>query len=143
MPTYEYKCPDCGEAFERFQSIMAAPIKQCPKCGKKHVKRLIGKGAGIIFKGGGFYETDYRSEAYSAAAKADSAKPAETSNASSDSATKTDAKPAADAKPSTEAKPAGDAKPVEKKSAEAPAPPAPPKSQASSSSAKKSSKKRN
>ncbi len=72
MPTYDYKCQSCGHAFEKFHSIMAAPIKKCPVCGKNTVKRLIGTGAGIIFKGGGFYETDYRSEGYKKAEKAES-----------------------------------------------------------------------
>ncbi|MEW6686166.1 MAG: FmdB family zinc ribbon protein [Candidatus Edwardsbacteria bacterium] len=60
MPTYEYECESCGYRFERFQSITAEPIKQCPICGGE-VKRLIGVGSGIIFKGTGFYATDYRS----------------------------------------------------------------------------------
>src|SRR4051812_41660372 len=72
MPTYEYKCAACGHTFERFQSIMANPIKRCPECGKAKVKRLLGTGAGVIFKGSGFYETDYRSEAYKNSAKAES-----------------------------------------------------------------------
>src|SRR3954471_17452501 len=72
MPTYKYKCDACGNQFEKFQSIMAAPIKKCPKCGKSKVRRLIGTGAGVIFKGSGFYQTDYRSEGYKAAAKSDS-----------------------------------------------------------------------
>ena len=78
MPTYDYKCSACGHAFEKFQSISAATLRKCPKCGKNALKRLIGTGAGVIFRGGGFYETDYRSESYKAAAKADSsgAKPA-------------------------------------------------------------------
>jgi len=59
MPTYEYKCNHCGHHFEVFQQISHKPIDKCPKCGKS-VKRLIGKGAGIIFKGPGFYATDYR-----------------------------------------------------------------------------------
>ena len=63
MPTYEYECEACGEKFEIFQSIKAEPIKKCPKCGKK-VRRLIGAGAGVIFKGSGFYATDYRSDSY-------------------------------------------------------------------------------
>ncbi len=59
MPTYDYKCPDCGHTFEAFQSISAKPIKVCPECGKRKVKRLIGAGGGLIFKGSGFYLTDY------------------------------------------------------------------------------------
>lgn len=59
MPTYEYECPHCGHAFELFQNITDQPLKKCPKC-KKGVKRLIGTGSGIIFKGSGFYATDYR-----------------------------------------------------------------------------------
>ncbi len=60
MPTYEYKCNDCGGTFEAFQSMTAAPLKVCRQCGGHQVKRLLGSGAGIIFKGSGFYETDYR-----------------------------------------------------------------------------------
>ena len=60
MPTYEYRCRKCGHEFEEFQSITADPITKCPACGKKAVERLIGTGAGIIFKGSGFYETDYK-----------------------------------------------------------------------------------
>ena len=59
MPTYEYECGNCKERFEVFQSITAEPLKSCPKCSGS-VKRLIGAGAGIIFKGSGFYATDYR-----------------------------------------------------------------------------------
>ena len=59
MPTYEYECQDCGKAFELFQNITASPIRRCPEC-KGKVKRLIGAGSGIIFKGSGFYATDYR-----------------------------------------------------------------------------------
>jgi putative FmdB family regulatory protein len=61
MPTYDYKCPDCGHAFEEFQTMKAAPLKKCPECGGRNVKRLIGAGAGLIFKGSGFYKTDYAS----------------------------------------------------------------------------------
>jgi len=59
MPTYEYECKSCGYAFEVSQSMTAQPLKKCPKCSKP-VKRLIGSGSGIIFKGAGFYATDYR-----------------------------------------------------------------------------------
>jgi putative FmdB family regulatory protein len=64
MPTYEYVCRACGYEFEEFQSIKADPIAVCPKCRKKKVERKIGLGGAVIFKGGGFYETDYRSESY-------------------------------------------------------------------------------
>ncbi len=64
MPTYQYLCKNCGFEFEKFQSISARPLHKCPKCGKARVKRLIGTGAGVIFKGSGFYQTDYRSESY-------------------------------------------------------------------------------
>lgn len=63
MPTYEYECKSCGHVFEEFQSITAPPSEVCPKCGGK-VRRLIGRGSAIIFKGSGFYATDYRSEEY-------------------------------------------------------------------------------
>jgi len=59
MPTYEYLCESCGYKFEKFQNMSAEPLKECPKCGGK-IKRLIGKGIGIIFKGSGFYSTDYK-----------------------------------------------------------------------------------
>lgn len=62
MPTYEYSCPKCGHHFEAFQSMKDAPLKKCPKCGKTGVKRLIGGGAGLIFKGSGFYITDYKNK---------------------------------------------------------------------------------
>ena len=69
MPTYDYLCDNCGHELEIFQSITAAPKKKCPDCGKLTLKRLLGTGAGVIFKGSGFYETDYRSEGYKKAAE--------------------------------------------------------------------------
>ena len=60
MPTYEYLCENCGHEFERFQSITAAVLRKCPRCNKRTLKRLVGSGAGVIFKGSGFYETDYK-----------------------------------------------------------------------------------
>ena len=78
MPTYEYRCEGCGHEFEELQSFKDEPLKKCPACGKNKLRRLFGTGAAILFKGSGFYETDYRSESYKNAAKADqeAAKPA-------------------------------------------------------------------
>jgi putative FmdB family regulatory protein len=71
MPTYEYQCDACDHNFDEFQSFTEKPLKKCPKCGKPKLRRLFGSGAGVIFKGSGFYQTDYRSESYKAAAKAE------------------------------------------------------------------------
>ncbi len=71
MPTYEYNCNNCGHRFEQLQGIKAGALRKCPKCGKSALKRLIGTGSGLIFKGSGFYATDYRSESYKKAAKSE------------------------------------------------------------------------
>lgn len=71
MPTYEYACDNCGHEFEEFQPITAKPLRKCPECKKSALRRLIGTGAGIIFKGSGFYQTDYRSDSYKKAAEKD------------------------------------------------------------------------
>ncbi|MDR3234718.1 MAG: zinc ribbon domain-containing protein [Planctomycetaceae bacterium] len=71
MPTYEYQCGSCGHEFEEFQSIKDAPLKKCPQCSKNKLRRLISGGGGVVFKGSGFYQTDYRSEAYKSAVKAE------------------------------------------------------------------------
>jgi putative FmdB family regulatory protein len=70
VPTYEYECRQCGHRFETFQSMKDEPLKKCPKCGGE-LRRLIGTGAGILFKGSGFYQTDYRSESYRKKAKSE------------------------------------------------------------------------
>ena len=74
MPTYDYKCKDCGHKFELFQSMSEEPIEKCPECSGT-VERLIGTGGGLIFRGSGFYTTDYRSDSYNKGAKADKASP--------------------------------------------------------------------
>jgi putative FmdB family regulatory protein len=74
MPTYDYECDGCKHTFEEFQSMKDEPLTKCPKCKKKKLRRLLGTGAAIIFKGSGFYQTDYRSDSYKSSAKADEAK---------------------------------------------------------------------
>lgn len=64
MPTYDYECNACGHEFELFQSISAPVKRKCPECGKLKLRRLFGTGAAVVFKGSGFYETDYRSDSY-------------------------------------------------------------------------------
>jgi putative FmdB family regulatory protein len=113
MPTYEYACPKCGHQFEQFQSMRDEPLKKCPKCKKAGLKRLVGSGAGLIFKGTGFYITDYKNKSGGKAegggdTKAAESKPAESKPAeskpsdskSSDSKTPA-AKPAPDSKSSS------------------------------------------
>ena len=100
MPTYEYQCSNCQHQFEVFQSIKDKPLRKCPECGKNAVQRLISTGGGVIFKGSGFWQTDYRSESYKKSAGAD--KPAEGSSSSTE--TKSEAKPA-ESTPKPESKP--------------------------------------
>lgn len=109
MPTYEYVCDNCQHEFEEFQSISAAPLKKCPQCKKQKLRRLIGTGGAIIFKGSGFYQTDYRSDSYKKAAKADkesgstsgSSKGSDASSKESGGSAKTDTKSAGDKSTST------------------------------------------
>ena len=82
MPNYDYECQKCGKRFEVFQSMTEKPRKRCPKCRGKMV-RLVGTGAGILFRGSGFYQTDYRSESYKESAKREDGKGKETATASS------------------------------------------------------------
>ena len=119
MPTYDYRCDHCEHLFEEFQSITARPLKKCPECGKRALQRLIGAGSAIIFKGSGFYETDYRSESYKKSAEAEKKSATESkgdkknkdktgdgaSKKSSDSGTSAPA--AKDASPSSEKSPSG------------------------------------
>lgn len=80
MPTYDYVCDACGHEFEAFESIKADPQKDCPGCAKPSLRRRIGPGAAILFKGSGFYQTDYRSDSYKQAAKADTSAKASSSS---------------------------------------------------------------
>jgi putative FmdB family regulatory protein len=95
MPTYEYRCPSCGNEFEKFQRMSDEPVAECPSCGASSERRLSG-GAGLLFKGSGFYITDYRSDSYKKAASSDGG-----------------SSPGGDSKPSSspESKPAGGSAP--------------------------------
>lgn len=92
MPTYDYECERCGHVFEKFQSITARPIRICPKCNERTVKRMIGMGSGVIFKGSGFYQTDYRSASYRKAAEKDKPPPGGGADEKSNSTAETSAK---------------------------------------------------
>ena len=106
MPTYDYECDACGHEFELFQSITEPVQKKCPKCGKLKLRRLFGTGAAVVFKGSGFYQTDYRSESYKKGAEKD--KPASESKSDSKSESKSESKSdsKSESKSSSESKPA-------------------------------------
>jgi putative FmdB family regulatory protein len=104
MPTYEYHCSSCGHEFEQFQAITDGPLRKCPRCKQLKLKRLIGSGAGIIFKGSGFYETDYRSQSYKEGErKESSAKTPESSSVPTSKKT-ADSKPKGDSASKSRAK---------------------------------------
>lgn len=94
MPTYDYKCDKCDHTWELFQSITADPVKTCPECKSRRARRVIGPGAGILFKGSGFYQTDYRSDSYKKGAEAD--KKAQSSASESKPETKSESKSSGD-----------------------------------------------
>jgi putative FmdB family regulatory protein len=120
LPTYDYRCGACSHQFEHFQSMKDKPLRKCPKCAKLTLERLIGTGAAVIFKGSGFYQTDYRSEAYKKAAEADAPKSAEsTTTAPEAKPESTPAKPTAAAETSAPKQPAS--KSAAKPSAKPPA----------------------
>ena len=98
MPTYDYICENCGLEFEEFQSITAKPLRKCPECGKCRLKRLIGSGSAVIFKGAGFYETDYRSENYKSGEKNAKEKPEKEKDKAKDKKPKKKEKPDKDKK---------------------------------------------
>ncbi len=110
MPTYDYECTACGHEFELFQSITAEPETKCPSCKKRKLKRLIGTGAAVMFKGSGFYQTDYRSESYKKAAASETKSTETSSNASTADTSKAE-------KASTESTAKSETKPARSKKA--------------------------
>jgi putative FmdB family regulatory protein len=108
MPTYDYECDACGHTFELFQSISEPVKKKCPDCGKPRLRRLFGTGAAVVFKGSGFYQTDYRSESYKKGAEND--KPASESKTDSKSDGKGESKSETKSESKSESKPASDPK---------------------------------
>lgn len=113
MPTYDYRCSACRHEFEAFQSITARRLRKCPECGQRALERLIGAGAGVLFKGSGFYQTDYRSESYKKAAKAETSTAGDStaSNSASGNAASSSSTPSADDQSAARASaPCGDGK---------------------------------
>lgn len=108
MPTYEYRCDACQHQFDLFQSIKDRPKRKCPKCGKNALQRLIGTGAAVLFKGSGFYQTDYRSDSYKKAVEAD--KPKSDASGTKESASSNGTKAATTEKPAKTDKPSKAAK---------------------------------
>lgn len=104
MPTYDYECDACGHTFEEFQSMTAKPLKVCPQCKKRKLRRLIGTGAALLFKGSGFYTTDYRSSEYQKQAKAETSSATSSSADSSKSTSESKSKSAGDKSTSTDKK---------------------------------------
>ena len=108
MPTYDYECDACQHTWELFQKITEDPVKSCPACKKRKARRLFGTGAAIMFKGSGFYETDYRSESYKKGADKDKKSSSESSGDASSSKK-------SDSKSDTKASSKSDSKPKSKK----------------------------
>ena len=105
MPTYDYECDACGHTWELFQRISEDPVKACPECKKKKARRLFGTGAAIMFKGSGFYETDYRSDSYKKGADKDKkSKSDSSSDSKSDTKSESKSSSKSDSKPKSESK---------------------------------------
>jgi putative FmdB family regulatory protein len=113
MPTYDYRCKACKHAFEEFQSMTAKVLKKCPACGKPALERLIGTGAALVFKGSGFYQTDYRSEGYKRSAESDKPKDAAKAETKSESKpeSKSESRPESKAESKPEKKPESKSEP--------------------------------
>ena len=107
MPTYEYECEACGKTFEEFQQISEKPKRKCPHCGKLKARRRIGAGAAVIFRGSGFYQTDYRSKEYKDQARAEKSGPSETKSSEKSSSSE---KPSSSEKSSSSEKPSSSEK---------------------------------
>ena len=114
MPTYDYRCRACDHEFEHFQSMTSKVLRKCPECGKLQLQRLIGAGAGLLFKGSGFYITDYRSDSYKSGRKKDGEsgggsadKKGTSDSGTGSSSSSADKKPAAENKPASRKKKAG------------------------------------
>lgn len=105
MPTYDYECDHCSHTFELFQSISEPVKKKCPECGKSKLRRLIGAGAAVVFKGSGFYQTDYRSESYKKGAEKDKKK-SDSSSGKSESKGEVKSESKGESKGKSESKPA-------------------------------------
>lgn len=133
MPTYEYKCNACDHRFELFQSMKDSPKRKCPECGKSALERLIGTGAAVIFKGSGFYQTDYRSDSYKKGAEAEKKSASESTTTTPATSPAAGGNGSAPATPSSSPSSAGSA-------SSAPATPAPSNKPAGDSKSAKSSK---
>jgi putative FmdB family regulatory protein len=116
MPTYDYVCDACDHSFELVQSMKDNALKKCPKCGKQKLRRLFGTGAAIVFKGSGFYQTDYRSESYKKAAAADKTAASGEGKSTSENKSGSESKSTSESKSSGESKSTSESKPSEKSS---------------------------
>lgn len=122
MPTYDYKCAACEYTFEQFHSITAKPLKTCPSCKRRTLQRLIGAGGGLIFKGSGFYTTDYRSDSYKKSAEAETKSGSNGDGAGEKKDAGKESKPPAAAEKKSEAPKASESsKSAQKKKSPAPA----------------------
>lgn len=105
MPTYDYVCDACGHEFEEFQSITEPLLRKCPECKKQKLRRLFGTGAAVVFKGSGFYQTDYRSDSYKKGAEKDKPKSESSDKSESKSSEKKTSETKSETKPESKPKP--------------------------------------
>lgn len=105
MPTYDYECDACGHKFEHYQGINSEVLKKCPECKKNKLRRLLGIGAAVVFKGSGFYQTDYRSDSYKKAAAAEKPSSGDSSKSESKPESKSESKSETKSETKSESKP--------------------------------------